>query len=153
MFYKKKNAVQLTSHTILLELTLLSIIALKALRVKVPVAFRRRQKPGRHYASRELSEWTTQLFGATKILSKQELTFLSAVVFKATKIPTSLRADVPVAFRDADTQKTLCFPLTIRVENVAFRGTLNLEDAILPLNCRSCRPQLLELPKFYKLKS
>ena len=51
------------------ELTFLSIIALRTLRADVPEAFRGRQKPGRHYASRQLSKWTTQLFGATKILS------------------------------------------------------------------------------------
>ena len=43
------------------------------------------------------------------------MTFLSTVAFRATKLPTTLRADVPVAFG----------------------ATKNLEDIMLPVNYRS----------------
>ena len=46
--------------------------------------------PGRRYASRQLSELTTVAF---------HLTFQSTVAFRATKILSTLRADIPVAFR------------------------------------------------------
>ena len=44
------------------------------------------------------------------------------VAFRATKIPTTLRADVAVAIRATKTWKALCFPSTIGVDNVAFRS-------------------------------
>ena len=58
------------------------------------------------YASRQLSELTTELFGATKNL---------AVV----------RIDIPINGN-------------FRVEfPVAFRGALNLQGTMLPVNCQS----------------
>ena len=60
-----------------------------------------------------------------KSCQQWELTFLSTVAFRATKIPTTLKADVPVAFR----------------------ATKNLEDTMLPVNYRSWQRSFLELPK------
>ena len=62
-------------------------------------------------------------FKSYKSCQQWELTFLSTVAFRATKILTTLRADVPVAFRT----------------------TKNLKDTVLPVNYRSWQHSLLEL--------
>ena len=69
-------------------------------------SFQSYQTLGRHYASCQLSKLTTLCFRATiaftelpKSCQQWELTSLLIVVFRATKIPTTLRADFPVAFR------------------------------------------------------
>ena len=51
--------------------------------------------------------------------------------FQSYRIPTTLRADVPVVIR----------------------ATKNLEGTMFSFNCQSWQPQLWELPKFCKLKS
>ena len=56
------------------------------------------------------------------------MTFLSTVAFRATKIPTTLTADAPVAIR----------------------ATKNLEDHMPPVNCRSWQGRFSELPKSYQ---
>ena len=53
------------------------------------------------------------------------MTFLLTVAFRATKISTTLKADVPVGFR----------------------ATKNLEDTMLPINYRSWQCSFSELPK------
>ena len=53
-----------------------------------------------------------------------KLTFLSTVAYRATKIPTTLRVDVPVAIR----------------------ATKNLEGTMLPVNYRSWQRSFSELP-------
>ena len=58
-----------------------------------------------------------------KSCQQWEVTFLSTVAFRATKIPTTLRADVPVAAR----------------------ATKNLEDTVLPVNYRSRQRSFSEL--------
>ena len=60
-----------------------------------------------------------------KSCQQWELTFVSAVAFRATKILTTLRADVPVAIR----------------------ATKNLEGAMLPANYRNWQCSFSELPK------
>ena len=54
-------------------------------------------------------------FKSYKSCQQWELTFLSIVAFRSTKIPTTLRPDVPVAIR----------------------ATKNLEDTMLPVKYRS----------------
>ena len=56
-------------------------------------------------------------FKSYKYCQQWEMTFLSTVAFRTTKIPTTLRADVPVAIR----------------------AIKNLEDIMLPVNFRSWR--------------
>ena len=56
------------------------------------------------------------------------MTFLLTVAFRATKIPTTLTADVPVAVK----------------------ATKNLEHHMPPVNYRSWQGSFLELPKSYQ---
>ena len=63
-------------------------------------------------------------FKSYKCCQQWKLTFLSTVAFRAIKIPTTLRAEVPVAIR----------------------STKNLEDIILPVNYRSWRRNSSEPP-------
>ena len=59
--------------------------------------------------------WQRSLSEQPKSCQRWKLTFLSTVAFRTTKIPTTLRANIPIAFR----------------------ATKNLEDAMLPVNSRS----------------
>ena len=58
-----------------------------------------------------------------KSCQQWESTFLSTVAFRATKIPTTLRVDVPVAIRATKNLEDTMLPSNIRVDNVAFRAT------------------------------
>ena len=57
-----------------------------------------------------------------------KLEFLSTVAYRATKIPTTLRVNLPVAIR----------------------ATKNLNKSMLPVNYRSLQRSFEELPKSYK---
>ena len=61
-----------------------------------------------------------------KSFQQQELTFLLTLAFTATKILSTVGVDIyRLQLLDLPTAwKTLCFPSTIEVENVAFRATL-----------------------------
>ena len=71
------------------------------------------QTPGRRYASRQLLELTNVAFRDTKTLSAVGADVPFALRFRASKILSTLRADILVAFR----------------------ATKHLEDAMLPVNC------------------
>ena len=61
--------------------------------------------------------WQHSFSELPKSYQQWELTFLPTVAFWATKIPTTLKADVPAAIR----------------------ATKDLEDAMLHVNCQSCQ--------------
>ena len=65
-------------------------------------------------------------WGLPKSCQQWKLLFLPTVAFRATKIPTTLTADVPVVFR----------------------ATKDLLHAMLPFNYWSCQRWFSELPKF-----
>ena len=69
--------------------------------------------------------WHRSFSKLPKSCQQCELTFLSTVTFRATKIPTTLRVDVPVAIR----------------------VTKNLEDTMLPVSYRSWQRSLTKLSK------
>ena len=99
------------------------------LRVDAPVAIRATKNLEEtmvpvNYQSNYHS-WQRSFSKQPKSCQQWELTFLSTVAFRATKIRTTLRADVPVAIRD----------------------TKKLEDTILPINYRSWQSSFSELPK------
>ena len=74
---------------------------------------------------RHLPHSLTIAFRITKILSTKEVDILSTVAQRATKIPTTLRVNAPVAIT----------------------ATKILEDTMLPINYRSWQRSFSELPK------
>ena len=103
-----------------------------------------------------------------KSCQQWELTFLSIVAFRATKIPTILRAGVSVGFRATKNLEDSMLPVNYRswqrsfseLPNsyqqwgltflliAAFRSTKNLEDTMLPVNYQGWQHSFSELPKF-----
>ena len=80
--------------------------------------------PKRRYDScRSRQQYLSEL---PKSFQQQELTFLLTLAFTATKILSTVGVDIyRLQLLDLPTAwKTLCFPSTIEVENVAFRATL-----------------------------
>ena len=69
--------------------------------------------------------WQDSFLELPKSCQESELTFLSIVVFRATKFPATLKAVFPVAFR----------------------ATKNLQEIMLPVNYLSWQGSFLELPK------
>ena len=71
------------------------------------------------------------------------------VALRATKIPTTLRVDVPAAIRATKNLKgTMLQPSTIGVDNVAFRS---YQKPVNSESWHSYRPYLSELPKSQQL--
>ena len=85
------------------------------LRDDVPVAIRVTKNLEDTMLSVSYRSWQRSFSKITKPCQQWELTFLSTVVFRATKILRTLRVDVPVAIR----------------------ATKNLEDTMLPVNYQS----------------
>ena len=134
-------------------LTFMSTVAFRAtkiattLRADIPVAFRATESLVYTMLPVNYRNWQLSFSEIPKSCQQWELTFLTPVAFRATKIPTTLRADVPVAFRATknlkDTMppvnyrswqrsfqnylklKTLCFLLTVWVDNRRFRRYLS----------------------------
>ena len=90
----------------------------------------------------------TATFFTTKILPRVGLDFLSTMAFRAAKILSTLRADIPVAFISTKHLKTLCFPSAIGVDK---RSLQRYENPVSSRSWRPFRPYLSELPKFCQL--
>ena len=67
--------------------------------------------------------WRRSFSKLPKSCQQWESTFLSTVAFRATKIPTTLRVDVPVAIRATKNLEDNMLPSDVGVDNVAFRAT------------------------------
>ena len=112
-------------------MTFLSTVAFGAakipttLRSDVSVAFRATENLEETMLPVNYLSWQRSFSELPKSCQQWELTFLCTVAFGATKIPATLRADVPVAFR----------------------ATENLEETMLPVIYLSWQRSFSELPK------
>ena len=113
------------------EFNFLSTVVFRA--TKVPTTLRA-EVSGAYRAKLNLEDtmltfnyqiWKRSFLKLPKSCQKRELTFLSTVAFRATKIPKILRADV----------------------FVAFRAKINLENTILTFSYQTWKCSFLELPK------
>ena len=100
-----------SSVTVVFRATKIQVI----LRVEVPVAIRATKNLEGTMLPVNYRNWQRSLSELPKTYQQWELAFLSTVPFWAAIIPTTFRAEFPVAFR----------------------ATLSLEDTMLPVNCQS----------------
>ena len=87
------------------------------LRVDVPVAIRAAKNLENTMLPVNYRSWQRSFLKLLKTCQQWQLTFLSTVAFWATKIPTTFRAEFPVAFRATLNLEGTMLPSTVRVDN------------------------------------
>ena len=95
------------------------------LRVDIPVAIRATKNLKGTMLPVNYWSWQRSFSELPKTCQQWELTFLSTVAFWAVKIPTTFRAEFPVAFRATLAWKALCFLPTVRVDNYSCQELQN----------------------------
>ena len=91
--------------------------------------------------------WKRSFSGLPKSCQHWELNFLSTAAFRATKILSTVGADIPVDHSFQSYQITTALRADVPA---AFWATKNLEDTMLPVNYRSWQRSFSELPNSYQ---